>query len=842
MSTNPIVKQDNADSADPVVTETITAALEELNLDVVDNTETIEIKKAVSNNNGVPTQMFPQMMNMGFMPYNQMMPMHHQPGFYPPGDFPENPMTMGNRPPHPHGPMMFPNNGDIQGFPQPPHMQAPLGAGSGFSPNGIVNNSTTPPGAPMNGDVNIIPGTTPNVAPGPGLGLGFNDTLWPNSSRTQSNTANISETTDNDAAANVTIRRQTFHTISTAELGETSSTISKDNTNKDASGTLESSSTTMGAVSAVGAKTRTKSTSVQRSDRDTLFDTPATSSSLTSGTSKKTKEENDTKAKDMKNLQTYAAAYPYGGPLLQHMPHNDGAMLNGMPSPFPGGYEFAGPFQPFSPVLGGMNGPLPGQSPLPHMSPSPIQMGPPGTDPMGKNQRNGKDNGSLPLPPQHYPMMQHHPQNGSPPPWLYNGPPFNGMMSPLNGPHNPHGGMNMMNNNGNHHHKGPGRGSGRGGNFHGKGKYGKGNHYGYNNPNGNGYNDNRNGNNQYSQAKAEEAARFIDATLDEFVGDIYTLCKDQHGCRFLQKQLDLLGKEAADSIFEETKEHTVELMTDSFGNYLIQKLIEKITSEQKIELSNIAAPHFVEIALNPHGTRALQKLIECTNTDQEAQIVIDALEDSVIQLSKDLNGNHVIQKCLQTLKPEHFQFIFDAICNDCTTIATHRHGCCVLQRCLDFGNKEQCSMLCDKLLTFIDRLTLDPFGNYVVQYIISKETESNAFDYTYKIVHLIKTKMVELSVHKFGSNVIEKLLRTPVVAETLILELVNNKGESDIKLLLNDSYGNYVLQTALDVAHNQNDSIHDKLSTMVSPLLVGPIRNTPHGKRIIAMLHLEDEQ
>ena len=375
--------------------------------------------------------------------------------------------------------------------------------------------------------------------------------------------------------------------------------------------------------------------------------------------------------------------------------------------------------------------------------------------------------------------------------------------------------------------------------MHGKGR-GRGNYYGYNGNghNNSGYNNSRN--NEYSQAKAEEAAKFVDASLEEFIGDIYSLCKDQHGCRFLQKQLDLLGKEAADSIFEEIKEHTVELMTDSFGNYLIQKLIEKITSEQKIELSEIAAPKFVEIALNPHGTRALQKLIECTNTDKEAQIVIDSLSDSVISLSKDLNGNHVIQKCLQTLKPEHFQFIFDAICDDCVTIATHRHGCCVLQRCLDFGTKEQCTMLCDKLLTFIDRLTLDPFGNYVVQYIISKETERNVFDYTYKIVHLVKSKIIELSVHKFGSNVIEKLLRTDVVAETLILELVNNKGEADIKILLNDSYGNYVLQTALDVSHNQNDSIHDKLSNMVSPLLVGPIRNTPHGKRIIAMLHLEE--
>ena len=115
--------------------------------------------------------------------------------------------------------------------------------------------------------------------------------------------------------------------------------------------------------------------------------------------------------------------------------------------------------------------------------------------------------------------------------------------------------------------------------------------------------------------------------------------------------MDIGGKKAADAIFEETKEHTIELMTDSFGNYLIQKLIERVTMEQKKALSVIAAPFFVDIALNSHGTRALQKLIECVDSADEAQIIIDALRNDVVTLSKNLNSNYVSQNCLQNLKP-----------------------------------------------------------------------------------------------------------------------------------------------------------------------------------------------
>ena len=66
----------------------------------------------------------------------------------------------------------------------------------------------------------------------------------------------------------------------------------------------------------------------------------------------------------------------------------------------------------------------------------------------------------------------------------------------------------------------------------------------------------------------------------------------------------------------------------------------------------------VEIALNPHGTRALQKMIEFISTREQIQIVINALNDRVVELIQDLNGNHVIQKCLNRLSSEDAQ-----VCN-----------------------------------------------------------------------------------------------------------------------------------------------------------------------------------
>ncbi|TID25426.1 hypothetical protein CANINC_002962 [Pichia inconspicua] len=344
--------------------------------------------------------------------------------------------------------------------------------------------------------------------------------------------------------------------------------------------------------------------------------------------------------------------------------------------------------------------------------------------------------------------------------------------------------------------------------------------------------------------RGEDASRFINATLNDFTNEIYHLCKDQHGCRFLQRQLELNDGTAATKIFNEIQLNVIELMIDPFGNYLIQKLLERVDESQRTILVKNASSQFVRIALDPHGTRALQKLVECVSTETEFQIIISSLSSYVVLLSRDLNGNHVIQKCLQKLPAEYCDFIFNAACDNCVKIAKHRHGCCVLQRCFDHGTPEQCERLALKVGENGVELSVDPYGNYVVQYVLTMEENrlriqndpcsANKIPDTSKSIELIisslANNLTKLSTHKFGSNVIEKSLRIPTLSPFLIEQLLQNPAE--LKLLLHDAYGNYVLQTSLDVA---DDSSFKDLSELLKPYL-NDVKNTPHGRRILSKL------
>lgn len=116
--------------------------------------------------------------------------------------------------------------------------------------------------------------------------------------------------------------------------------------------------------------------------------------------------------------------------------------------------------------------------------------------------------------------------------------------------------------------------------------------------------------------------------------DMLPLCKDQFGCRYLQKKLEDGNPEHRDMIFNEIFPHFAELMTDPFANYLSQRLLEYATDEQRDALIESISGELVAISLNMHGTRAVQKMIDFLSTQRQVQSLILALNLNVVTLIK----------------------------------------------------------------------------------------------------------------------------------------------------------------------------------------------------------------
>lgn len=376
-------------------------------------------------------------------------------------------------------------------------------------------------------------------------------------------------------------------------------------------------------------------------------------------------------------------------------------------------------------------------------------------------------------------------------------------------------------------------------------------------------------------------------------------CFDQGGCRMLQQMIQTAmngTNQDGECAFLQCLVQCMlpiipAVMDNQFGNYLCQKIIE-VADPQTINLIvNRIIGNIVEISLNLHGTRAIQTLVDrlalrivedhkngvtnqginhCTLSQ-----VIHALNQSVVELTMDMHGNHVIQSFLMIFKAsnrpadqdldgselssQYTQFIFDACMQNCIQIGKHKHGCCVMQRCLEKGTRTQKLELANHIIHNIEYLIEDPYGNYLVQNVLKLEDEEK----NGLIIQQIARDFIRLSQLKFSSNVIEVCLESkyatsrnsseahidkifkgdfPEDDQQIVKELGDKTKKSKnlkarvhfiVQKLIYNQFGNYVLQKALLIISDDNLK-KEILYTIKS--LSPSLMQLKHGQKVLQKL------
>jgi len=174
------------------------------------------------------------------------------------------------------------------------------------------------------------------------------------------------------------------------------------------------------------------------------------------------------------------------------------------------------------------------------------------------------------------------------------------------------------------------------------------------------------------------------------------------------------------------------------------------------------------------------------------------------------------------------QFIIEAAASRYLQLARDRHGCCVLQKCIEHSNDEQRNDLLSKITSSALRLSEDQYGyvrsfsililflsnlndillllcllhnarynfgsgrNYVIQFILGLKIQWA----TARVVDELAGHVGNLSMQKCGSHVVEHCLsQSPqLMCDRIINELMN---DPKLPQIIIDQYGNFVIQTAL---------------------------------------------
>ncbi|THU56850.1 hypothetical protein C4D60_Mb11t21540 [Musa balbisiana] len=357
--------------------------------------------------------------------------------------------------------------------------------------------------------------------------------------------------------------------------------------------------------------------------------------------------------------------------------------------------------------------------------------------------------------------------------------------------------------------------------------------------------------------------------LAEIAGHVVEFSTDQYGSRFIQQKLETATIEEKNMVFEEIMPRAQSLMTDVFGNYVVQKFFEHGSTAQRRKLSDQLNRHVLALSLQMYGCRVIQKAIEVVDLDQKKKMVLELdghvmrcvrdqngkgtmssrnaievvdldqkkkmvleLDGHVMRCVRDQNGNHVIQKCIECVPQDAIQFIISTFYDQVVTLSTHPYGhCCrVIQRVLEYcddPNTQQIVM--GEILQSVSLLTQDQYGNYVVQHVLEhgKPSERSA------IIKKLAGQIVQMSLQKFASNVVEKCLTFGSLEERQILvnEMLGSTEENEpLQAMMKDQFGNYVVQKVLETCDDQQrELILSRIKVHLNAL-----KKYTYGKHIVA--------
>lgn len=313
---------------------------------------------------------------------------------------------------------------------------------------------------------------------------------------------------------------------------------------------------------------------------------------------------------------------------------------------------------------------------------------------------------------------------------------------------------------------------------------------------------------------------------NDIINYCYFFCKEQFGCRLLQKIVDDNPSYASEVFYPKIRDKFTEISCELFGNYFIQKILDYIKMSDLEEIVERLIPNsFRNMCLNQHGTRVIQKILGCIQTNENLiNFFIVLFTPYMNDFIFDQNASHIISKFVDcTVSPKN-DFVIEFLAQKIYDVVTQKYSCCTLQKCIQASNPIQRKILLHSIANSSIRMFNNQYGNYVIQYVISLCD----FEINHILVLNLLSDFQTFSSMKYSSSIIEKCMQ---FSDKKSVNLIFDKLCNDhtlVEKMLFDMYGNYVIQRALSIA---KEPYRTRLYELIAPKL-DSLRFLSYGNKL----------
>ena len=298
--------------------------------------------------------------------------------------------------------------------------------------------------------------------------------------------------------------------------------------------------------------------------------------------------------------------------------------------------------------------------------------------------------------------------------------------------------------------------------------------------------------------------------------------KTQSGSRILQTYLTQTSPSIISTIYELISSYIKTLLFDPYANYFCLKLFYCLSPTERLSYLNHISSSIPSLSINKVATYPIQCIIANLATHQEKELLMEVINTNIDKLSFDIYGTHVVEKALICLEPIYTKSTIQIILDNFLMLSSHVNGLCIAKRILLLST--QTGLYRNELIYILNKycisLIQNPYGNYALQVVIEQWDENSIIS----VISPLTSHIAELSLMKYSSNVIERCLeKSPIFLRQFIQEVCGTPGV--IGQLIKNSYGNYVVQTALRISSNEHkvrliNNIEENLNVLEEKKLI----------------------